>query len=416
MEVAWQAKSPRPSGPIPLLEEIGARITRLASGSDDDVPALVDAIIDGAAVLGATDVHLESDSTGLQVRYRIDGALLPVARVDAPRSANVFTRLKLMSKVVTYRKRGPQDGRVSANASLAVRTAFMPTLHGEKAVLRLPNPQAPTELHELGLLDCDLARLRHVLQGSQGVIFFTGPCSSGKSTSIYAVLRYLLSHSPVQPNIVSLEDPIEQEIAGVNQTQIDPVGGLTFLSGLRTMLRMDPNVIVLGEVRDEETAGTIIQAGLSGHLVITTMHGGSAAQVIARLLHMHIEPFLIASAVSAVVGQRLVRRLCTACREPRTLSTQEEKALFAGVKAPGQIFAPVGCPQCNGTGYLGRTAILEVAVPDEGLRAGILRAAPTVELYALAQAAGMTPLKAAAAAKLAIGETSAEEIARVISE
>jgi general secretion pathway protein E len=414
MEIAWKADGGADDG-APVAE-LRTRIEQLAAGSQDSVPALIDAIVDGAAKLGASDVHLESRASEVEVRYRIDGHLVSIASLPGARAANVFARLKLLSRVVTYKKRGPQDGRVAESGGGAVRAAFMPTLHGEKAVLRLANTSAPRELAELGFLPADLDRLKRALTTSQGVIFFTGPCSSGKSTSIYAVLRHLLGTSHLTPNIASLEDPIEQEIDGVNQTQIDPTGGLTFLSGLRTLLRMDPNVLVVGEIRDEETANTVVQAGLSGHLVITTIHGGSAAQVIARLLHMQIEPFLIASAVSAVVAQRLVRRLCDACKQPRPITPAEDR-LFLGDSASALecVWGPRGCEACNGIGYSGRTAVLELAVQDDELREAILRSATTSELHAVATSGGMTPLARAAGAKLAAGETSVEELLRVLS-
>ena len=414
MEIAW--RSGEKVGGESGLAQWQLRIETLGSGSEDSVPQLVDVILDGAAALGASDIHIETVADGVLVRYRVDGHLILAGRIPADRGSNVFARLKLLSRVVTYRKRGPQDGRVAESAGGALRAAFMPTLHGEKAVLRLANVSAPRQVDELGFLAPDLQRLKNVLRTAQGTIFFTGPCSSGKSTSIYAVLRHLLANSPLTPNIASLEDPIEQEIDGVNQTQIDPVGGLTFLSGLRTLLRMDPNVLVVGEVRDEETANTIIQAGLSGHLVITTIHGGSAAQVIARLLHMHIEPFLVASAISAVVAQRLVRKLCEGCKQPREITAAESKLFFgSGESTPDQVYAAQGCLACNGIGYSGRTAVFELAVPDEALREAVLRVAPTAELHAIAERAGMIPLIRSAGEKLRRGETTVEELTRVIS-
>jgi general secretion pathway protein E len=261
----------------------------------------------------------------------------------------------------------------------------------------------------------DLERLKQILLLAQGAIFFTGPSSSGKSTSIYAALRFLLANSSLPPNIATLEDPVEQELDGVNQTQIDPVGGLTFAIGLRTLLRMDPNVIVVGEVRDEETAQTAVQAGLSGHLVISTIHSGTAAQVFARLLHMRIEPFLLSSSVAAVVAQRLVRRLCVACRRERAVSAAEARRCFGEVAPPDRVFsAGGGCPQCNGTGHSGRAALFELAIPDDAMREGLLENASTAQLQKLAVSAGMTPLRHAAAEAVCSGRVSLEEIARAL--
>jgi type II secretory ATPase GspE/PulE/Tfp pilus assembly ATPase PilB-like protein len=413
MEIVYSRN--RQGLPLPELDALGQEITALAQADESGVPPLVDAILRGAATLGASDVHIESRRDDVSVRYRVDGQLIPVTAIPKRLGDCVFARLKLMSKVVTYRKRSPQDGRVADDAGGALRAAFMPTLHGEKVVLRLPGSSAPLQLDELGLPSEDLARLRQVLDRSHGTIFFTGPCSSGKSTSIYASLRYLLANSGLPPNIATLEDPIEQEIEGINQTQVDTAGGLTFLSGLRTLLRQDPNVLVVGEVRDEETAQTVVQAGLSGHLVISTIHSGTSAQVFARLLHMGIEPFLLASAITGVVAQRLVRRLCPACRQPRPLTPVESRIYFSDCDPPPHVFQPSGCPECNQTGYRGRMAVFEIAVPDDALREAVLNRAPTAELHRISVAAGMTPLLRAAAGRLRSGDTSIEEIGRVIA-
>ena len=247
----------------------------------------------------------------------------------------------------------------------------------------------------------------------RGLILHTGVVGSGKTTLIASELDYL--SEKMNGAVYTLEDPIEQEIEGVNQTQIDTAGGLTFLSGLRTLLRQDPNVLVVGEVRDEETAQTLVQAGLSGNLAISTIHSGTAAQVFARLLHMGIEPFLLASAITGVVAQRLVRRLCRACRRPRPLASVESRIYFEEGRSPSEVFEPAGCPDCDHTGYRGRMAVFEVAVPDEALREAILNRAPTAELHRVCVAAGMTPLLQAAAGHLRSGNTSIQEIGRVIA-
>lgn len=397
------------------LDPVRASIEALAAKDEESVPKLVDTILESGAAAGASDIHIESRANDVLVRFRMDGQLVPIAAIPRDRASNVFARLKLLSRVVTYKKRSPQDGRLAGQeGSGALRAAFMPTLHGEKAVLRLPISEAPLHLEDLGLPETELARLQKVLRLAQGTILLTGPCSSGKSTSIYALLRHLLASSPIAPNIASLEDPIEQEIEGVNQTQVDLSGGLTFLTGLRTLLRMDPNVIVVGEIRDEETAHTVIQAGLSGHLVISTVHGGSSAQVYARLLHMNMEPFLVASSLNAIVAQRLLRSLCLSCRQPRMLTDVESEFYFKNTNAPEHVWSAVGCAECGGTGYSGRTAVFEIAVPGEEVREAVMRSAPTAELHRLCMAAGMVPLVQAGALKAASGETSMEEIARVI--
>ena len=393
---------------------VAARISALARADEESVPALVDAILDCAAGMGASDIHIESHCDGALVRYRLDGVLNDIALIPSARAENVFARLKLLARVVTYRKRAPQDGRLDGPEGGALRAAFMPTLHGEKAVLRIAGAVRPIPIDELGMLGPDLAALTSALLQPQGTIFFTGPASSGKSTSIYAALRFLLQHSPLPPNIATLEDPIEQQVDGANQTQIDPSGGLTFLTGLRTVLRMDPNVIVVGEVRDDDTANTAVQAGLSGHLVISTLHCGSAPQVYARLMHMNIERFILASAITAAVAQRLVRSLCPACRRPRPVTAREAARWFASGDPPARVFDPEGCAQCAGSGYAGRTGLFETAVPNDELRDAVMEGAPLARLRAVSEAAGMTSLAAAGASKVRDGATSLAELLRVV--
>lgn len=405
-----------PNEPPTVLALLKQDIEQLGAWDEMVVPELTDRILNAARELRASDIHLEARPDHYLIRYRIDGQLIPVARLSRKRGENVIARLKMLAKVLTYRKRLPQDGRLGNDDGLALRAAFMPTLHGEKAVLRLPTQIAPRRLEELGLSAADFGRLQRALLRSHGVILFTGPCSSGKSTSIYAALRFLLDRSPLIPNIATLEDPIEQEIDGVNQTQIDPAGGLSFLTGLRTLLRMDPDVIVVGEIRDEETAATVLQAGLSGHLVLSTIHSGTTAQVYARLLHMGIEPFLLAGAISAVVAQRLARQLCAECKRP--ISARGTESLWAGegLPIPANLYEVGGCPACSETGYRGRRAIFEVSVPDDPLREAIVRKAPTAELRQLVLASGTTSLWKAALQCVAAGYITLAEARRILGE
>lgn len=396
-------------GPVVSLQP---QLQRLVEQGEIGIPELADAILDGADSVAASDVHIEAHAQSYVVRFRVDGMLLDVISIPKSLGENLIGRLKMMARVLTYRKRVPQDGRVEAGG-IGIRAAFMPTLHGEKAVLRLPVANVPQRLDELGLTDDDRTRLERELIGGHGVIFLTGPSSSGKSTTIYAALRYILEHSPLKPNILTLEDPIEQEVPGVNQTQIDPAGGLTFPAGLRTILRMDPDVIVVGEIRDEETARIAVHAGLSGHRVLTTIHSGSCAQVYARLLHMGIEPFLLATAVSLIMAQRLARRVCPSCAQPRPLDQWETRLLFGedssdftGVSAPG-------CPDCFGTGARGRLAIFELAVPSAAVRQAVLECAPAPLIAELLEAAGMRPLRVALRNAVVAHQVSIEEAIRL---
>jgi len=401
---AWETRLPA---------QFRERLEALIAAGETGIPELADLILDAAETLGASDVHVEALADSYHIRYRLDGVLVAVAGVPPALGQNLMARLKMLARVLTYRKRAPQDGRLDAGQGIGIRAAFMPTLHGEKAVLRLPVRAAPRHLHELGMSPADLDRFVQALAGGHGVIFLTGPSSSGKSTTIYAALRHILAGAPLPPNIVTLEGPIEQEIDGVNQTQIDPSGGLTFLTGLRTILRMDPDVIVVGEIRDEETARTTIHAGLSGHRVLTTIHSGTAAQVYARLLHMGIEPFLLASAVSAVIAQRLARRICMHCASERSLTAWEARLLLNDEAGSYHACSAAGCEECFGTGACGRRALFELGIPTAALREAVLARPPTSELAALLEAGGMRPLRAALQEALLERNISIEEAVRL---
>jgi general secretion pathway protein E len=396
------------------LDSVAASCIRCIERGEEGVPDLADAILTGAEILNASDIHVEASRDAYLIRYRVDGVLVTVATLPKPLGENLIGRFKLLAQVMTYRKRIPQDGRVDRTEGLAARAAFIPTLHGEKAVLRLSVTHSPRSLEELGMPADDLERFQRALLASQGVIIFTGPCSSGKSTSIYASLRYILDHSPLRPNVVTLENPIEQEVEGANQTQIDPAGGLTFLTGLRTLLRMDPDVIVVGEIRDEETANTAIQAGLSGHRVLTTIHSGTAAQVYARLLHMEIEPFLLAGAVTAVVAQRLARRMCPHCGFVRKLDPWEAQMLFPQGAPEGDFASARGCAMCMNTGVSGRIGLFETGFTSPALREALVARAPTEKLADLLEQEGMCPLRCRVTQALAAGAISIEEAIRVL--
>jgi len=400
----------RPTWALP--QPYADRIAQSVQRGEVAIPELADLLLEVADKVGASDIHVEPQADHCLVRYRCDGMLLPVVSLPKGLGENLIARFKMMARVLTYRRRAPQDGRVDAGG-IGIRAAFLPVLHGEKAVLRLPVAEAPQQLHELGLADENRLKLEHVLVGGHGVVFLTGPSSSGKSTTIYAALRYILQHASIAPNIMTLEDPIEQELPGVNQTQIDPAGGLTFLAGLRSILRMAPDVIVVGEIRDDETARVAIHAGLSGHRVLTTIHSGTAAQVYSRLLHMGIEPFLLATAVSAIVAQRLARRVCSACAHERPLEPWETKVLFGQDSTQVRGVSAVGCPSCFGTGVRGRLGLFEVALPSPSVREAVLRRAQASELAQLLEAGGMRPLRQALREAVSTHVLSIEEAIRL---
>ncbi|MCX7626630.1 MAG: GspE/PulE family protein [Candidatus Sumerlaeaceae bacterium] len=395
-----------------LPEALKAEFQRLITQGELAIPELADAILESADKLGASDVHIEPGRDAWAVRYRLEGILVPVADIPKALGENLIGRFKMMARVLTYRRRAPQDGRVDVGG-IGVRAAFMPTLHGEKAVLRLPVTDAPLYLKDLGMSECDRINLERILLGGHGVLFLTGPASSGKSTTIYAALRFILDRLAHPPNIATLEDPIEQELPGVNQTQIDPAGGLTFATGLRTILRMDPDVIVVGEIRDEETARIAIHAGLSGHRVLTTIHSGTAAQVYARLLHMGIEPFLLASAVTGICAQRLARRVCPECAHPRLVEAWEARLLL-GEELPELIGVSAnGCAACRGIGARGRFALFELALPTAEVREAVLQRATASHIAELLVVAGMRPLAHALRDEVLAHHISIEEAIRL---
>ncbi len=401
-----------------MFEKFQNDINEKAKAGEDGIPDLVGALLRRATALGGTDLHIECRRKGAVVRLRLDGILYPVGLVPADLMLNVVARLKVLAKVKTFQRRSPQDGRIEFNAdsgAFFIRASFLPTLSGEKVALRFPDPtKLSFELENLGLEADDLKRLQKFLDAGQGTLLLTGPISSGKTTTIYSILKRLVRQSRDGLSIATLEDPIEAEIEGISQTQIDPAGGLTFASGLRMLLRQDTDVLVVGEIRDEETAQMAIRAGLVGHLMISTIHSPDAAGVFTRLINMGLEPFLITSAVSAVVGQRLLRRLCSECKKERLPSPAEIEILAKYGADVQAIYSPVGCDACLKTGYGGRIGIFEVLYINGGLGELILQKAPTRLIRKKARDAGMLPLSHHAAQKVASQETSLEEFARVL--
>ena len=336
-----------------------------------DVVGIVDELLAKAVSSGASDIHFEPTGADLRVKYRLDGVLNPVESLPAAVADNVVARLKVLGGLLTYRNDIPQEGRLELNGKASdavtdVRLAIFPTIHGQRAVVRLfYRHEELTDLDRLGLAPQIESRLKAIAAQSQGVLLVTGPAGSGKSTTLAALLRYIARTLPGK-SIVTLEDPVEIRIEGVTQVPITPHGQMTFPTALRSLLRQDPQVLMIGEIRDAETARIAIEAGLTGHLLMSTMHSGTPAGALLRLLEMGIEPYQVTSSISAVVSQRLVRRLCGACRKP------EEGH-----------FKPVGCPACLGTGYRGRALISEMVQLDSSLRKALLAKADLDELQAL---------------------------------
>jgi type II secretory ATPase GspE/PulE/Tfp pilus assembly ATPase PilB-like protein len=377
----------------------------------EPVVRLAEHIFDEALRLSATDIHLEPEENGVVVRLRRDGLLREFLVLPRWVQASLTSRLKILAELDIAEKRMPQDGRIQRlwqGETMDVRVSTLPTRLGEKVVLRLLRQNASVEdLQQVGMPP----RIRKVFEGlcdrPQGMIFVTGPTGSGKSSTLYAALQRML---PRDINITTIEDPIEYRLKGANQVQILEKAGLTFAEALRSILRQDPDVILVGEIRDAETAGIAVQAAQTGHLVFSTLHTNDSVGAITRLSDLGVPRFLVASAVLGVAAQRLVRKICPVCStlgEP----TPEERAQFpTGSVLPARVPRAIGCPECDGTGYKGRTGIFELLLVDDPLRESIVRGDPET---ALRRTSGMTPLIQDGLDKVAAGVTTLEEVLRV---
>lgn len=399
-----------------LAAQFERALPRLDANDPQYVPHLVAAILASARTAHATDVHLVPDAEALVMHWRLDGVLQKIAAFPAAVAPRVVARLKVLAQLLTYRTDVPQEGRLRGSSDETgsqsgdeVRISTFPTLFGEKAVVRLFAGSGKfRKLDELGLPPEVLHTLRGLLDETGGVILLTGPAGSGKTTTIYAALRELADKSRGGRSLVSLEDPIEVVVPGVAQSQVNPAAGFDMPTGLRSLLRQDPEVMMVGEIRDRETAETVFQASLTGHLVLTTFHAGSAAQAVNRLSDMGIEPYLLRSGVQAILCQRLLRRLCDCAQT----SAEETERLGLPV---GVVRLPAGCPECQGTGYRGRFVLTEMLLPRETeLGRAILSRSEAHELERLAIAAGMVPQIQRACEAVAAGWTSPAEVRRVL--
>ncbi len=386
----------------------------------DDAPIvrLANMIITQAINDGASDIHIEPARDCLKVRYRIDGVMLDALVLPKRVQASLTSRFKIMADMDIAEKRIPQDNRISATIDgreYDFRVSTLPCLYGEKIVMRvLDKSSVRVGLDKLGFLPDTLAKLEEVISRSYGIILVTGPTGSGKSTTLYSILSRL---NTGLVNIITAEDPVEYELPGINQVQVNPKAGLTFASALRAMLRQDPDIIMVGEMRDTETATIAIEAALTGHLVLSTLHTNDASSAPPRLIEMGVEPFMIASSLIAVLAQRLVRTLCPRCKQP--YRPNESEFLRYGFTPPEnlherEIYRAKGCDYCKNTGYKGRTGIHELLMMNDALRDLVLQHAAAYAIQKVAVEHGMRLLKEDALEKVLLGRTSLEEVVRVI--
>ncbi len=429
VEARSRARRPAtPVGPVALdaLDPVASRemllkvaeaVRPAVEAKNPDVIAILDTLLASAVNLGASDLHFQPLETGTLVSFRVAGVLEEVITLPAALHAPLVMRVKVLGRLVTYVTK-PQDGHLTFAGPAGptdVRVALLPTNHGEKIVLRVPRTGAQVAgLAALGFTPVLLTRFHALLAKPQGLLFIAGPTGAGKTTTIYAALAHIKKERGDTTHISTIEDPIELDLPFLSQTQVRPETGLTFAQGLRSMLRQDPNVMMVGEIRDAETAGIAIQAGLSGHLILTTVHAESTAGAFTRLIEMGVEPFALASASLASVSQRLVRALCPHCRrrvEPSAMQAERIAALKGRVT---HVYEPVGCPRCGGRGYLGRTAIYELLEVTPHVRELINRRVPTAQITEGARD-GLLTLAQDAFAKVESGATSLDEALRLLS-
>jgi general secretion pathway protein E len=396
-----------------LLQEIPRVEDLLDSQNDAPLIRLINALLTQALREGASDIHIEPFEARSVVRLRIDGTLHDLIEPARALHTAIVSRVKIMAQLDIAEKRLPQDGRIALRAAgkpIDVRVSTIPTGHGERVVLRLLDKQAGRlDLSRLGMAAATLAQMDALIREPHGIILMTGPTGSGKTTTLYAALSRL---DPRALNIMTVEDPVEYDLDGINQTQTNSRIDMTFARALRTILRQDPDVVMIGEIRDLESAQIAIQASLTGHLVLSTLHTNDAVSAVTRLVDMGVEPFLLASSLIGIGAQRLVRKLCTKCRRPLAADAAQLRALGLAPSA-GRFHAPQGCAACNRSGYKGRTGIYELLTVDDGLRRLIHDRADEQTLREQGRACGMGSLREDGMRLAAEGTVSLEEVLRV---
>jgi len=411
------------AAPMDLLDQIDPGATTEApletvvsptgseAGGTSGASGKVEEILHKAISERASDIHIEPHADGILVRFRIDGMLYDELNYDLPTHTQIISRIKIMSKLDIAQNRLPQDGRFPLKA-FDVRVSLVPSIYGEKAVLRmLPKSPLAMDFKQLGMEGRNLECLTELLGRHYGMLLATGPTGSGKTTTLYSCLSKI---DCIGKNVITVEDPVEYQFPRMTQIQVHPKIGLTFAAGLRSILRQDPDVVMVGEIRDLETLEIAIQAALTGHMVISTLHCNDAAAGAARMVDMGAEPFLVSSAINGIIAQRLVRKICPQCKAQATL-TEEAKRKLNLADDGAVYYQGVGCQNCRGTGYSGRVSVYEVVPMIEPIQQAIIRKAPAVEIRGIIREAGLPTMYDDGMAKVRAGVTSLEEMIRAVS-
>lgn len=401
-----------------LSKTIEEEIQKGANGSVID---LVDGLIGYAHESRASDIHIDPSEKGVRVRLRVDGVLRQHFLIPKEMHDMTISRIKVLAGLRTDEHQKAQDGRfrieIEEESPVDIRVSIAPTYYGENVVLRLlTDKDEKFTLEALGFSASDQEKIEHAAQQPTGMILATGPTGSGKTTTLYTILKSLNTEEVA---IITIEDPIEYAVGGIEQIQVNHTSGLNFANGLRSILRQDPNIIMVGEIRDTETAGIAVNAALTGHLLLSTLHTNDASTTLPRLLDMGIEPYLVASTVNVIVGQRLVRKLCEKCKKSHAITDAEKKRMHEiskNISVPQTLYEPGSCEGCNDSGYHGRVAINEVLVVDRDIRDAILSKASAETIRDIAVAGGMTTMLVDGMQKASDGVTTIEEVLRAVKE
>jgi type II secretory ATPase GspE/PulE/Tfp pilus assembly ATPase PilB-like protein len=384
-----------------------------------EVIVLVNCLVQDATRLGASDLHIEPWENSIAVRARVNGVLTEIAHLPTDLMEKISSRFKVMANLVTYQAGMPQDGTALGGAELdnvQLRVSIFPTTRGEKIVVRLFDPRDRRfDLDTLGFEDSTHQQLLRLLTRTSGLLLFTGPTGSGKTSSMYSALCHIIHRDGSSVSISTVEDPVEFNLPMVSQTQINPTQGFTYAVALKSIMRQDPQVIMVGEIRDSETAAIAVQAGLTGHLVISTIHSGVSAGAFTRLINMEVEPFMLASSVMGVMGLRLMRRNCPHCSQPCQPTPSQLKLVPESLVPQAQFLRGAGCDQCYQTGYAGRLPVSELLVVTEPFREAVLKKTPTSVLEEIAVQQGMRTLWQSGLARAIGGQTTLDEVVRVLA-